>query len=92
MAAAAAAWAAWTTEFILRGTNDRGRLTPASAFFYHRSPLDLAAEMEDGSGVDGGVLVSTWEKDQRRHAEDGSLASLIIEPKINANEELALAA
>ena len=31
----------------------------------------------------GGVLVSTWEIRQRRHAEDGSLASLIIEPNIN---------
>jgi len=29
----------------------------------------------------GGALVSTWEMRQRRHAEDGSLASLIIEPK-----------
>ena len=32
----------------------------------------------------GGVLVSTWETRQRRHAEDGSLASLIIEPNINS--------
>jgi hypothetical protein len=40
----------------------------------------------------GGVLVSTWKVRQERHVEDGTLASLIIEPKINANEELALAA
>ena len=32
----------------------------------------------------GGVLVSTWETRQRRHAEDGSLASLNIGPKINS--------
>jgi len=38
------------------------------------------------------VLVSTLQIRQRRHAEDGSLASLITEPKITANEELALAA
>ena len=46
----------------------------------------------DDSAVDGGVLVSTWEMRQWRHAEDGSLASLIIGPKTTANEELALAA
>jgi len=40
----------------------------------------------------GGALVSTWEMRQRRHAEDGSLASLKIEPKQTANQELALAA
>ena len=42
--------------------------------------------------VAGGVLVSTMKMRQRRHAEDGSWASLIIEPKITANQELALAA
>jgi len=31
----------------------------------------------------GGVLVSTWGIRRRRHAEDGSLASLIIGPKNN---------
>jgi len=41
---------------------------------------------------DGGALVSTWEMRQRRHAEDGSLASLKIEPNQTANQELALAA
>jgi hypothetical protein len=33
---------------------------------------------------DGGVLVSTWMIRQKRHAEDGPLASLIIEPKIKS--------
>jgi len=55
--------------------------------------LDLWADMHDNAkAVDGGVPVSTWEMRQLRHAEDGSLASLIIGPKTTANEELALAA
>ena len=33
--------------------------------------------------IHGGVPVSTWGMRQWRHAEDGSLASLIIEPKNN---------
>jgi len=33
--------------------------------------------------IDGGVLVSTLQVRQRRHAEDGSLASLILEPNVN---------
>jgi hypothetical protein len=40
----------------------------------------------------GGALVSTWGMRQRRHAEDGSLASLKIGPNKTANQELALAA
>jgi len=47
---------------------------------------------DSASAVDGGVPVSTWEMRQWRHAEDGSLASLIIGLKTTANEELALAA
>ena len=42
--------------------------------------------------LDGCALVSTWEMRQRLHAEDGSLASLKIEPNQTANQELALAA
>ena len=49
---------------------------------WNRAILELA----------GGVLVSTMRIRRRRHAEDGSLASLNIEPKIKANQELALAA
>ena len=57
-------------------------------------PLDPEGAMNDDSFVEmeGGVLVSTWEMRQRRHAEDGSLASLNIGPNKTANEELALAA
>jgi len=42
--------------------------------------------------IHGGVPVSTWGMRQWRHAEDGSLASLIFEPKTTANAEVALAA
>src|SRR5438445_12205006 len=46
------------------------------------SPLDRKGSGADIHGVAyGGVLVSTWKRRQRRHAEDGSLASLIIGPK-----------
>jgi len=38
---------------------------------------------DSASAVDGGVPVSTWGMRQWRHAEDGSLASLIFEPKNN---------
>src|SRR5436309_14249963 len=62
-----------------------------SLWFYSRSgrildqrALDRRADLRDYSRVVfGGVLVSTWGIRQRRHAEDGSLASLIIEPKHN---------
>ena len=55
--------------------------------------LDRRPDMRDSAdAVDGGVPVSTWEMRQWRHAEDGSLASLIIGPKTTANDELALAA
>jgi len=59
------------------------------------SGFDRQAGLEDYNVpevLDGGALVSTWEMRQRRHAEDGSLASLKIEPKQTANQELALAA
>jgi hypothetical protein len=45
--------------------------------------LDRHGMVVDIPGVAGGVLVSTWKMRQRRHAEDGSLASLIIGPKQN---------
>ena len=46
------------------------------------SGLDPARECSDTLSTSvGGVLVSTWRIRQRRHAEDGPLASLIIEPK-----------
>ena len=55
------------------------------AAFCHLWPvLDRRPDMRDSaSAVDGGVPVSTWEMRQWRHAEDGSLASLIFEPKNN---------
>jgi len=43
--------------------------------------LDRSALAAHIAAVAGGVLVSTMKMRQRRHAEDGSLASLIIEPK-----------
>src|ERR1035441_3955365 len=49
-------------------------------------PFPLDCRRESGESIPvarGGVLVSTWETRQRRHAEDGSWASLIIGPKIN---------
>jgi hypothetical protein len=54
--------------------------------------LDRTVELADDDTSNGGALVSTWGMRQRRHAEDGSLASLKIEPKQTANQELALAA
>ena len=45
--------------------------------------LDPHEILVDIHSVAGGVPVSTWKMRQRRHAEDGSLASLIIEPKQN---------
>ena len=67
-----------------------------SAFPRHytrRQFLDRAHKSRDDGYVRfGGALVSTWEMRQRRHAEDGSLASLKIEPNQTANQELALAA
>ena len=56
-------------------------ITPFSLL---RPVLDRPRDMRDSAkAVDGGVLVSTWEMRQWRHAEDGSLASLIIGPKNN---------
>jgi len=45
--------------------------------------LDLWGIVRDNTAAKtlGGVLVSTWGMRQERHAEDGSLASLIIGPK-----------
>jgi hypothetical protein len=63
--------------------------------FWRRAlALDPGAGMGDFQVfcLAGGVLVSTWELRQRRHAEDDALASLIIASKKTANEELALAA
>jgi hypothetical protein len=57
--------------------------------------LDRRGKLKDDAiaeSKDGGALVSTWGMRQRRHAEDGSLASLKIEPNKTANQELALAA
>ena len=56
----------------------------------------LRARVERGTlsfSTDGGVLVSTKGLRTGSHAEDDSLASLKIESKkLNANQELALAA
>jgi len=45
--------------------------------------LDPRPFMRDSASAVGGVPVSTWEMRQWRHAEDGSLASLIIGLKNN---------
>ncbi len=67
-------------------------LTPAARSFGHFQKLDPALQTVHSTLAAGGVLVSTWKTRQRRHAEDGSWASLIIGPNKTANEELALAA
>ena len=55
--------------------------------------LDGPLKMGENRNVPhGGVLVSTLQVRQRRHAEDGSWASLKIGPNKTANQELALAA
>jgi len=55
-----------------------------SCTFRFSKALDVRAGVgENRTAVYGGVLVSTWETRQRRHAEDGSWASLIIGPNIN---------
>jgi len=66
----------------------------SAPFMWHAdSFLDRVRKSRDDEYVRfGGALVSTWEMRQRRHAEDGSLASLKIEPNKTANQELALAA
>ena len=66
-----------------------GALRSASSATADLTPWGGGATMR---ALAGGVLVSTWEIRQRRHAEDDALASLIIASKQNANEELALAA
>ena len=45
------------------------------------APLTFGRNARILHSLTGGALVSTWEMRQRRHAEDGSLASLILEPK-----------
>ena len=45
--------------------------------------LTNSLSREYSSAGVGGVLVSTWKMRQGWHAEDGSLASLIIGPKNN---------
>jgi len=51
---------------------------------FHPRSLDQSCAIKDiGLGKGGGVLVSTWEMRQRRHAEDDPLASLIIGSKVN---------
>jgi hypothetical protein len=51
----------------------------------NRRNLDWTDEQGQikGCRIYGGVLVSTLQVRQRRHAEDGSLASLILEPNVN---------
>jgi len=62
----------------------------AAAVEFSSFPRRLCASQRKN----GGVLVSTDGLKHRRHVEDGSLASLITEPKqINADhQDLALAA
>ena len=56
-----------------------------TAFRLGLALLDLAGLRPDTTSAvpSGGVLVSTWEIRQRRHAEDDPLASLIIGSNIN---------
>jgi len=80
-----------TCQIEIANASPRTPMKPRSTI--HTTPpddalmtwLDRSLRLTDSfSAVDGGVLASTWVTRQRRHAEDGSLASLIIEPNIKS--------
>ena len=61
---------------------ERGPSLARSACVSLQPRLDSRLVLSDAIGAEyGGVLVSTLQVRQRRHAEDGSLASLITRTK-----------